>query len=124
MIQAIIHTDPETGEVFTYERDGTRIKGDHGTEINVWDHAADKPGIDFHPDAVRAAVEEWISDEKEADQPADGAGCDLCEETETWPSVPPAGQLVGRDRVTDGAGCTERISSIERDFLSGESPYS
>lgn len=76
MIQAIIHTDPKTGEVFTYERGSTRIHGDH-------------------------------------DQPA-----------EEPPAVPPPGQLVGRDRVTDGAGCTERLSSIERDFLSGESPYS
>ena len=110
MIQAIIHTDRETGEVFTYERGGTRIKGDHGTEINVWDHATGQPGIDFHPDAVRARVEEWIRDQTETDQ--------------TSPAPPPAGQLVGRDRVTDGAGCTERLSSVERDWLSGESPYS
>lgn len=112
MIQAIIHTDPKTGEVFTYERGSTRIHGDHGTEINVRDHATGKP-LDFHPDAVRAVVEQWIADETETDQPA-----------EEPPAVPPPGQLVGRDRVTDGAGCTERLSSIERDFLSGESPYS
>lgn len=110
MIQAIIHTDRETGEVFTYKRGGTRIMGDHGTEINVWDHAAGRPGIDFHPDAVRAAVEKWISDEKEADQPADGAGCDLCDETEPE-----------RRRSSTPRGMTDREWSSERFGYHGES---
>ena len=90
------------GEVWSYQRGGTRIYSFGGVEINVWDHATGKPGIEFTPEAVEARVREWLKDEEEAD-----AG-DPEEEEEEVGYLPPPSHA-GTVRVSDGHGCTERL---------------
>lgn len=53
------------GEVWSYKEGSTRIYSFGGDEINVWDHAAGAPGIEFTREAIEARVKEWLADEDE-----------------------------------------------------------
>ena len=85
------------GEVWTYKRGSTRIYGFGHQEINIWDHAAGKPGIPFTAEAIRERIEEWLADEAEADE-----------------EDPP------RRRASTPPGMTDEEFSIERFGYNGE----
>ena len=64
MTLAIVYTD-ESGQAWTYEKGGSRIRSEYGEEINIWDHASATPGIKFNPNAVERRVKRWIKEEEE-----------------------------------------------------------
>lgn len=116
--QAFIYYHRETGEVFTYQRGDTRIRGNHGTEINVWDHATGQPGILFNGDAIQTAIEQWYREEtgedQQTDQPTKPAG-------QPFPGKHPTNRTeVGTVRVADGYGCSERLPAWMADDYRGD----
>ena len=87
------------GQVWSYKEGSTRIFSYDGQEINVWDHATARPGVEFTRAAIEQRVREWVEDEQEADSP---------------PPAPATGHA-GTVRVADGHGCTERVPAWELD---------
>ena len=57
------------GEVWSYKEGSIRIYSFAGEEINVWDHAAGAPGIEFTRQGIEARVEKWLDDEADDSEP-------------------------------------------------------
>ena len=96
------------GEVWSYREGSTRIYSFGGDEINVWDHAAGAPGIEFTREGIEARVEEWLDDQAEADQVQREAD----EDAER--------ALAGNERPGTPEGMTDEEWAVERFGWNGD----